>query len=159
MEFRDDWDDRTKMERPFVFDRVLLADRSAAMRAYNYQRYQRTAAVPFALPGSVNWWMTIRNNIIQSAGMDLAEGTSTTSNPVITYISRQVWGRRTLIQEDHEKLVRELHKLRDQYGWEVNVVIMENMSRLEQIKLAVRTTVRHFPYQSPVTMCLVCVRF
>ncbi|KAF7346011.1 hypothetical protein MSAN_01827000 [Mycena sanguinolenta] len=34
MEFRDDWDDRIKMGSSFVFERVVLADRSAAMRAY-----------------------------------------------------------------------------------------------------------------------------
>ncbi|KAJ7163324.1 hypothetical protein C8R46DRAFT_1102999 [Mycena filopes] len=141
MEFRDDWDDRVKMGVPFVFERVVLADRSAAMRAYNYQRYQRTASVPFALPGSVNWWMAIRNNVVQFAGMDLNDGSSTTATPVITYISRQAWGRRTLLQEDHEKLVKELYRLRDKHGWEVNVVLMEHLSRAEQIRLAVRTTI------------------
>ncbi|KAJ7246408.1 hypothetical protein C8J57DRAFT_1360417 [Mycena rebaudengoi] len=127
--------------QPFVFDRVLLVDRSAAMPAYNYQRYQRTAAVPFGLPGSVNWWMTIRNNVVQFAGVDPAEGEGTTSNPVITYISRQEWGRRMLIQEDHEKLVRELRMLEYRYGWEVNVVVPERMTRLEQLQLAARTTI------------------
>ncbi|KAJ7808853.1 hypothetical protein B0H14DRAFT_3090989 [Mycena olivaceomarginata] len=131
MEFRDDWDDRVKMGVPFVFERVVLADRSSAMRAYNYQRYQRTAAVPFALPGSVNWWMTIRNNVVHS----------TIATPVITYISRQEWGRRTLIQRDHEKLVQELYRLRDKHGWEVNIVRMEEVSRAEQIRIAVRTTI------------------
>lgn len=142
MEFLDDWDDRIKMGVPFVFERVVLADRSAAMRAYNFQRYQRTASVPFGLPGSANWWMTVRNNVVQFAGMDLNDGRSTTATPVITYISRQAWGRRTLIEEDHQKLVRELYRLRDEHGWEVNVVLMEKVSRAEQIRLAVRTTVR-----------------
>ncbi|CAK5284375.1 unnamed protein product [Mycena citricolor] len=141
MEFLDDWDDRVKMGVPFVFERVVLADRSSAMRAYNFQRYQRTAGVPFALPGSVNWWQTIRNDVIQMAGMGLHEGQSTTQRPVITYISRQAWGRRTLLQADHEKLVRELYRLRDEHDWEVNIVLMEKMSRAEQIRLAVRTTI------------------
>ncbi|KAJ7242855.1 hypothetical protein B0H12DRAFT_1131610 [Mycena haematopus] len=141
MEFRDDWDDRTKMGVPFVFERVVLADRSAAMRAYNFQRYQRTASVPFSLPGSVNWWMTIRNNVVQFAGLDLNDGSSTTATPVITYISRQAWGRRILLQEDHKKLVQELYRLRDKHGWEVNVALMEKISRKEQIQLAVRTTI------------------
>ncbi|KAJ6557206.1 hypothetical protein DFH09DRAFT_922828 [Mycena vulgaris] len=141
MEFIDDWDDRTKMGVAFVFDRVVLADRSAAMRAYNFHRYQRTAAVPFALPGSVNWWQTIRNNVVQFAGMDIEDGSSTTSKPVITYISRQTWGRRLLIKEDHEKLVRELYRRRDEHGWEVNIALMEKLSRADQIQLAVRTTI------------------
>ncbi|KAF7297141.1 hypothetical protein MIND_00947000 [Mycena indigotica] len=141
MEFLDDWDDRTKMGAPFVFERVVLADRSSAMRAYNYQRYQRTAAVPFGLPGSVYWWQTLRNNVVQFAGMDWRDGSSTNDKPVITYISRQAWGRRILLKEDHERLVKELYRLRDAHGWEVNVVLMEKLDRAEQIRLAVRTTI------------------
>ncbi|KAF9462986.1 hypothetical protein BDZ94DRAFT_1259819 [Collybia nuda] len=141
MEFKDDWRDRAEMGRPFVFDRVVVADRSAAMLAYNFARFQRTASTPFGLPGSVNWWMTIRNNAIQFTGLSPNTGWGTTTTPVITYISRQEWGRRMLIKEDHEKLVSELYKLRDLYGYEVNVVAAENMSRREQLELAARTTI------------------
>ncbi|KAF7346012.1 hypothetical protein MSAN_01827100 [Mycena sanguinolenta] len=42
---------------------------------------------------------------------------------------------------DHEKLVQELYRQRDEHGWEVNVVLMEKISRAEQIQLAVRTTI------------------
>lgn len=142
LEFIDDWRDRAEMGKPFVFDRVVLADRSAAMLSYNYARFQRTAAAPFALPGSANWWMTIRNNVIQFAGLDADIGGGTTNKPVITYISRQDWGRRMLIKEDHERLVRELYQLRDTYGYEVNVVSMDHMSRIDQLRLSARTTVR-----------------
>lgn len=141
MEFIDDWRDRMEMGRPFVYDRVVVADRSAAMLSYNYARYQRTTSAAFALPGSVHWWTTIRNNVIQLTGLTPEVGGGTTSTPVITYISRQAWGRRTLIQADHEKLVRELYKLRDNYGYEVNIVNAETMSRMEQFELAARTTV------------------
>jgi len=141
MEFKDDWRDRADMGRPFVFDRVVLADRSAAMRSWNFARFQRTASSPFGLPGSVNWWMTIRNLVIQYTGLDINTGGGTTSNSVITYISRQEWGKRTLIQRDHEKLVSELYRLRDTYGYEVNVVSAEKLTRSEQIHLAARTTI------------------
>ncbi|KAG6865513.1 hypothetical protein C0991_001944 [Blastosporella zonata] len=141
MEFKDDWRDRAEMGRPFVFDRVVLADRSATMLTHNFARFQRSASASFGLPGSANWFMTMRNNAIQFTGLDHNIGGGTTKTPVITYISRQEWGRRMLIQEDHEKLVEELYKLRDQYGFEVNVVAAENMSRLEQIELAARTTI------------------
>jgi hypothetical protein len=40
--------------------------------------------------------------------------------PVITYVSRQDWGRRMLIQKDHEGLVQELKALEEKYGWEVS---------------------------------------
>ncbi|KAG6845116.1 hypothetical protein H0H87_000543 [Tephrocybe sp. NHM501043] len=141
MEFKDDWRDRAEMGRPFVFDRVVLADRSASMLTHNFARFQRSASASFGLPGSANWFMTMRNNAIQFTGLDLNVGGGTTKTPVITYISRQEWGRRMLIKEDHEKLVEELYKLRDKYGFEVNVVAAEKMSRLEQIELAARTTI------------------
>lgn len=142
MEFIDDWRDRAELGKPFVFHRVVVADRSAAMISSNFQRYQRTASVPFALPGSTNWWMPIRNNVVKFAGLKPDVGGGTTSTPVITYISRQNWGRRMLVPEHHEKLVRELHKLRATYGYEINVVEAEKMSRVDQIRLAARTTVR-----------------
>ncbi|KAJ7043848.1 hypothetical protein C8F04DRAFT_1070648 [Mycena alexandri] len=141
MEFLDDWDDRAKMQTPFVFERVVLADRSAAMPALNYQRYQRTAAPAFALPGSAHWWLAIRNNVVRFAGLEPEVGAGTRKRPVITYISRQAWGRRMLVPADHEKLVRELRKLEVVYGYEVNVVVPEKMTRLEQLQLAARTTI------------------
>jgi hypothetical protein len=143
LEFSADWADRAEMDRLFVFDRVVLADRSAAMHGFNYWRTQRTASEPFALPGSVNWWSTIRSNVIQASGLRGDTGQGTTSNPVITYISRQDWGRRMLVQSDHERLVAELYKLRDNYGYEVNVVSMDKLSRKEQFQLSARTTVSH----------------
>ncbi|KAK0449277.1 hypothetical protein EV421DRAFT_2032523 [Armillaria borealis] len=141
MEFIDDWRDRISMGVPFVFERVLIADRSAAMMGHNYARFQRTAAVAFPLPGSAYWWMPIRNNVVKYTGLEPAVGSGTMTTPVITYISRQEWGRRMLIPEDHDRLVRELYKLRDEHGYEVNVVSMDKLSRKEQIRLAARTTI------------------
>lgn len=145
LEFMNDWLDRAATSQPFILDRVVFADRSAAMHGHNFLRTQRTAANAFALPGSVNWWMPIRNNVVGFSGLGDNEGRAevggVSSTPVITYVSRQDWGRRMLIPEDHEKLVEELHKLRDVYGYEVNVVSMDKLSRKEQLQLAGRTTV------------------
>ncbi|KAK7441729.1 hypothetical protein VKT23_016392 [Stygiomarasmius scandens] len=144
MEFVDDWRDRAELPSAFVFSQVLLADRSAAMLSYNFRRFQRTAAVPFSLPGPavLDWWMPIRNNVVQFAGIDLEkEQEEGGIVPVITYVSRQDWTRRKLLQDHHENLVRELYKLRDEYGYEVNVVSMDKLSRQEQIRLASRTTI------------------
>ncbi|KAI0070552.1 hypothetical protein K474DRAFT_1653669 [Panus rudis PR-1116 ss-1] len=147
MEFWNDWNERAAMGRPFVFDRVLFADRAAAMHGTNFLKTQRTAANAFALPGSVHWWQPIRNNVVNFAGLQDEEAQialkdeSAQSAPVITYVSRQEWGRRMLIQEHHEKLVSELYKLRDKYGYEVNVVSMDRLTRQEQIRLAARTTI------------------
>ncbi|WWC86270.1 uncharacterized protein L201_001143 [Kwoniella dendrophila CBS 6074] len=61
--------------------------------------------------------------------------------PVITYVSRQDWGRRMLKKEGHESLVKELKELEKKYNWEVNIVSMDKLSRDEQIRLSARTTV------------------
>lgn len=145
MEFIDDWRDRAEMGKAFVYERVVVADRSAAMLSENFLRFQRSAASAFTIPASPSWWSPIRDNVVSFAGLDLtAENAKNATNAttVITYISRQSWGRRMLIPADHEKLVQELYKLRDKYGYEVNVVNPEKMSRVEQLQLAARTTVR-----------------
>ncbi|KAI0795666.1 hypothetical protein C8Q75DRAFT_863418 [Abortiporus biennis] len=145
LEFMNDWLDRVAMGKPFVLDRVVFADRAAAMHGYNFLRTQRTAANAFALPGSVNWWLPIRNSVVGFSGLSLNQDKGFTNGmsnaPVITYISRQGWGRRMLIQEHHDKLVEELYKLRDTYGYEVNVVSMDKLSRMEQLSLSGRTTI------------------
>lgn len=135
MEFNIDWAERAALDVPYVFDRVVLADRSAAMIGYNWLRTQRTASNPFALPGSPFWWSPIREAVAGFARPPPA------LKPVITYISRQGWGRRMLIEADHERLVKELHRLRDERGYEVNIVKMDKLSRIEQIQLAARTTI------------------
>ena len=143
MEFIDDWRDRAEMGKAFVYERVVVADRSATMPSESFLRFQRTAASAFTIPASASWWSPIRNNVVGFAGFDTtAESAKKNNTPVITYISRQEWGRRMLIPADHEKLVQELYKLRDKYGYEVNVVNLEKMSRVEQLLLAARTTVR-----------------
>ena len=150
MEFMNDFKERADMGRVFVFDRAVLADRAAAIHGENFLRTQRTAANAFALPGSVNWWSTIRNNVVGFAGLGESGGAESVQGvdavPVITYISRQDWGRRMLIPEHHERLVRELNNLHDTYGYEVNVVSMDRLSRIEQFQLAGRTTVSFSPF-------------
>ncbi|KAG8221358.1 hypothetical protein J3R82DRAFT_1530 [Butyriboletus roseoflavus] len=111
------------MGRPVILDRVIFSDRAAAMTGDAFPNTRRPASEAFALPGK--------------RALDFDEG----SKHVITYVSRQEWGRRKLILEDHEKLVQELYKLRDQHGVEVNVVSMDKLSHAEQFRLAGRTTI------------------
>ncbi|KAI0674124.1 hypothetical protein C8Q78DRAFT_966787 [Trametes maxima] len=145
MEFMNDWKERVALGHPFVLDRVVLADRAAAMNGEMFLRTQRTAANAFSLPGSVNWWTTIRNNVVGFSTLDENAGAMSVggvpTRPVITYISRQGWNRRMLIQADHDRLVQELYRLRDTYGYEVNVVEMDKLTRIEQFHLAARTTI------------------
>jgi len=141
IEYSDDWQDRAAMGHPIMLDRVILSDRSAAMYGSIFSKTGRTASEPTALPGSAHWWSTMRASVIRVCGLDANVVGDMAQKSVITYVSRQEWGRRMLIQEDHEHLVEELHKLRDQYGYEVNVVSMDKLSRAEQIALAARTTI------------------
>ena len=150
-EFSDDWTDRASMDVPFVFERVVLADRAAASNGPFHAKTWRTASEAFALRGSPHWWDPIRANVlafsglapewIYGPGMGLGRKGREQETFVITYVSRQAWGRRMLRQGDHDALVGELYGLRNRYGYEVNVVNMDKLSRAEQFQLAGRTTV------------------
>lgn len=163
-EFQSEFQDRTDAGRPYIFGRVLFADRAAALRGSQFAQTWRTASEAMALPGSPYWWSPVRKNLLEFVGVpESSLHPSDLETPVITYVSRQDWGRRMLIKEDHEKLVKELNNLRDKYGYEVshpskletcviilmgdilnfqvNIVSMDKLSRDEQIRLAARTTV------------------
>ncbi|OJA12843.1 hypothetical protein AZE42_02422 [Rhizopogon vesiculosus] len=140
-EYSADWQDRAAVGRPIMLDRVIFTDRAAAMHGTSFQNTGRTASVPSTLPGSAHWWSTMRASVIRVCGLDANTVGDMAQTPVITYISRQEWGRRMLIQEDHERLVEELYKLRDEHGYEVNIVSMDKLTRAEQITLAARTTI------------------
>jgi len=136
-EYELDWTDRALMNRPFLLERVVLSDRAAAMHNPMFTLTQRSNAELFKLTGSPYWWSTIRNNLVQFAGGDPLQS----SRNVITYISRQDWTQRKLIPENHDRLVAALMKLQADYGYEINIVSMEKVSRDEQIRLAGRTTI------------------
>lgn len=149
LEFSRDWADRASMQVPFVLDRVVLADRSASYHGEPYKAFLRSASNAFDLRGSPHWWVPVRKSVLEFSGLgeeDIIGPTTelreANEKYVITYISRQDWGRRMLRPQDHEKLVEELYKLRDKYGYEVNVVSMDKLTRAEQLRLAGRTTVR-----------------
>jgi hypothetical protein len=121
-EYGQEFRDRTDSGRAFVFDRVVFADRAAALRGPQFAHTWRTAAEAFTLPGSPYWWSPIRRNLLDFVG-ELPESAFTAGDvgtPVITYVSRQEWGRRMLKKEDHEGLVKALHELRDKHGYEVS---------------------------------------
>ena len=143
MEFMNDWKERAALNPTIMLDRVVLADHAAAMHGELYLCTQRTAANAFALPSSVNWRTMICNNVVGFSLQGAASGVAAVHG--ITYISHQGWNRRMLIRADQEWLVQELCKLRDQYGYEVNVVEMDKLMRMEQFQLAGRTPVSASP--------------
>ena len=146
LEYEEDWADRASMAHPFLLERAVFADRAAATNSPNFALTQRSNAELFKLSASPHWWSTIRNNLIEFAGGNAqAHG-----GKVITYISRQEWGRRMLLPEDHDRLVKALQGLQDQHGYEVNIVSMDKLSRQEQFRLAGRTTVSPVDFNARV---------
>lgn len=148
MGFADDWADRAAMAVPFVFDRIVISDRSARYEG-DWGNNLWWASTPASeLRNGKDWWTPIRVSLLSFSGLAAEWITGTTpdervenSKLVITYVSRQDWGRRMLRQEDHEGLVTKLNALRDQYGYEVNIASMDKLSRAEQMQLAGRTTI------------------
>lgn len=149
LEFSDMYADRAETGKLWMLERVVLADRSAASESEIFGKTMRTVATAFDLPGSPHWWAPLRRGVLEFSGVPEEwivgpDPAAVVENRkfVITYISRQEWGRRMLRQADHDRLVEELYQLRDRYGYEVNVVGMQSLSRAEQFNLAARTTVR-----------------
>ncbi|VDB90957.1 unnamed protein product [Peniophora sp. CBMAI 1063] len=142
LEYKSDWADRATFAPnvAFMFDRVLIADRSAAGLGNAFMSNYRTASSAMDLPGSPFWWKPLRENVVRTSGLDDA-ALKRTSKPVITYISRQGLRLRSLRREDHEKLVQELNTLGEAQGYEVNVVRSEDMTPAEEVRLLGRSTV------------------
>ncbi|THH20808.1 hypothetical protein EW146_g634 [Bondarzewia mesenterica] len=131
VETQHDWIDRATItpksphaERAWWFDRVLLADRSAAFRGEECgSRTQRTASEPMAaVDVPRGWWEPVRRNVLRFAGVDEGtldigvradvrkEGGRVQEEVVVTYVSRQ-GVRRHLVEEDHEGLVSALEEV------------------------------------------------
>ena len=139
MEFEQDWNAWASLPHiTLLYDRVIFADRAAAMRGNMEKQTQRIAAEAMELVASPHWWTTIRATLTGFAGYNTDQQNQT---PVITYVSRQGWGRRMLRPADHDELVAALYDLKTKHGYEVNVVSLDKMPPAEQIKLAARTTV------------------
>jgi len=149
-EFSEIWTDRNHSGRPFVFDRVVIGDRIAAELSNQWPELYKYAAPAFEHPGSgTNFWGPVRRALVQFLKQDqlLSDSLSKASarerkRTVITYVTRQDWGRRSLRKADHEKLVKALKNLERRHGYEVNVVAMEKLTKRDQLALATRTTVR-----------------
>ncbi|KAG8857032.1 hypothetical protein FRB96_005962 [Tulasnella sp. 330] len=137
-EYMEDWQERASTNQPYIMDRVVLTARTTVHRAKDMALDDKISAVAARLPGSANWWMPIRNNVVEFAGG--GELPAPNVRPVITYISRQ--GRsRALDPDSHDSLVTALKNLETTHGYELNIVVMEELTKLEQIWLAARTTI------------------
>jgi hypothetical protein len=140
LEFKDAWEERASIrDRVYVYDRVVFSDRVAAMHGEKFRQTDRIASEAFQIRASPHWWTPIRLPILEYSKVRKSDIMD--PKPVVTYVSRQLWGRRMLRQEDHNRLVSKLAKLHHRFGIEVNIVELDKMPRNEQIRLAARTTV------------------
>lgn len=176
VEVSEDWRDRVvassalgEHARAWHFDKVLLADRSAAFRGIVCgTQVQRTAGEAFHHMRNIKqlskwWWEPVRRAILRFADIDQkvieigtrayaqAEKTGDSEvsmtgskrfgeKVVVTYINRQ-GVRRHLVEEDHDRLVRDLEDMAHRNHWELNVVQAEKLTKEEQLELVAKTTV------------------
>ena len=155
IEGEEDWNDRVFMtrngNRAWVFERVLLADRSASFRGDSCggktQRIASEAYEHVKNQTSKHWWEPMRRSVLRFAGVEepildagVLYNTDKQQPIVINYISRQGGDRRKLIDKDHEGLVKAVAKMATERGWEFNVVNAGGMTQEEQLRMAARTT-------------------
>lgn len=106
------------MEAPFVMERIVVADRTAAEKSLDPN--QPIFAPSMTLEGSPYWWEPIRRAL--TGYYDLREG-GATSRPVVTYLHRQGETNGPRLQDnDHELLLRALRNMARANGYELNVV-------------------------------------
>ncbi|KAF8911283.1 hypothetical protein CPB85DRAFT_1304550 [Mucidula mucida] len=134
--FRDDWEDFHYLEFPFVIERVVVADRTAASHLTTHPAPHASA---FEHTGSPYWWEPIRQNVHAYFADHVNK-----KKKVVTYIERQVArnGAR-LRSEDHTALIKGLAKLASSYGCEVHVVSAfdEETSWKDRLASVVQSTV------------------
>ncbi|KAF7977347.1 hypothetical protein HWV62_4143 [Athelia sp. TMB] len=136
--YAEDWADFTKMRIPYVLERVLVADRSAAVRASNALP---AFSGPFEdlAPMSSYWWEPIRR-IMANFVRAVDEHKGKPLPPVVTYMVAQNKGGVILRDQDHRTFEASLKKMGKQYGYEVNV-IPSNAKWFERMSVLARTTV------------------
>ncbi|KAF9482293.1 hypothetical protein BDN70DRAFT_801817 [Pholiota conissans] len=120
MMYREDWEDYHKMEVPYVFERLVVADRTAAAPAL--ENGQPVYAPSMLLGASANWWEPVRKNMAEFFG---EYDVKTKAKKVITYLHTQGAQIPKLAEEDHEALVKALQSFGKSKGYEVNIVSTE----------------------------------
>ncbi|KIO22119.1 hypothetical protein M407DRAFT_10077 [Tulasnella calospora MUT 4182] len=132
------WSDYSDLANvPHIYDRILLADRAAAVRNSQEQ------GTPFTLLteqfyGSTWWWEPIKRVLSNAIGRDYSGSKAlgrVNHKPVITYIASQGQGGRTLHPDDHEDLVRQLNRLEGLYGYSIRVHQWSTLTLQDQMEI------------------------
>jgi hypothetical protein len=142
MEYLEDWDDYHKMEVPFVFERIVIADRLAAEGSV--VEGQPIYSTAFALEGgSSHWWEPVRVTLATYLGQHEIKPKA---KKVVTYIHTQAESQGAkLSAEDHESITRALGKAGRKYGYEVHVVSTQTNQTdwITKMTAIVKSSVRH----------------
>ncbi|KAF8629026.1 hypothetical protein AX15_003600 [Amanita polypyramis BW_CC] len=142
--YYEDWEDYHKMQVPFLIERLVVADRTAAQRSLHPNQPILSSSIN--LEGSPYWWEPMRRTL--TSYYDLHEG-SPPGKPVVTYLHRQgeTNGPR-LHDEDNELLVRSLRNMARVNGYELHVVsTLTSETRWDaRMSAIVRSTVVLSPY-------------
>ena len=93
--------------------------------------------------GTSDWWADMRNRLL--SGHTSVYGSSVSSKPVVTYLSRQKTGRR-LSDESHDALVEELEVMDKTGLMEYRFEEFEHLSIPEQWARIALTTVGQTHY-------------
>jgi len=136
MQYFEDWEDYQKLEVPFVFERLVVADRGIGTKAAKAGEppYSPTSLLDL----SENWWEPVRKSVAQF--LDGYEF-SPKAKRVLTYLHSQSEQGPKLSSEDHKALVKALQKLAYRYGYELYVTSTET-DWVERMGTVVTSSVR-----------------
>jgi hypothetical protein len=152
---REDWNDFAQMQIPFVLERVVVADRSAAARVSGSQP---VFSPPFQdMVASKHWWQPVRRlmlGFLQLPDESKSKSAAATevTKPVVTYFSTQGKGSGPRLKdEDHNLLVKTLKTFQRTSGYEVNIV-SANAPWMDRMKILVRSTVCYLLFVSIIKL-------
>ncbi|KAF5310950.1 hypothetical protein D9619_008081 [Psilocybe cf. subviscida] len=116
VQYFEDFEDFQQMEVPFLYERLVVADRGVALEAV--QKNEPVYAPTLLLTGSEHWWEPIRKNLAEFLELyDVPQ-----KKPSITYLHTQNTPAAQLSAEDHDTLVDALERLAKRNGFELHVV-------------------------------------
>ncbi|PFH49927.1 hypothetical protein AMATHDRAFT_146494 [Amanita thiersii Skay4041] len=129
--YAEDWEDYYKMGVPFIVERMVIADRTAAARSV--QMGLPAFSPPFTLDASEHWWEPLRRAM--ATYYDLHEDHATQT--VVTYLHRQGESSGPKIEDDdHEQLVRSLKNMARVSRYELNIISTSTLETSWEDKMA-----------------------
>lgn len=155
--YTEDWKDYTDSRRPFLFEHVVIIDRGAAARQNSGGVAQGGESIdnktevldlqlgtPFDSFRDIGglWWNRWRHLLAQNANLEANIEGSKTGKTVITLVQDHNGQRGRLSSDSDTKLRAELATMKIEEDYEINYVKWNETNLVDQLDLALRTTVR-----------------